>query len=99
MGPSTSGGLTVAMSKLGFSSLTKSQAAFSAKVYTARLAASTVVSRLYPTLLALYTFEGSMASSQVTGFQFFSLYVLGFVLGSTIAAKDDVTTTRFTVGA
>ena len=40
-----------------------------------------------------------MASSQVTGFQFCSLYTFGCFFAFTIAAKEDVMTTRFTDGA
>lgn len=72
--------------KLGFSFLTKSQAAFSAKVLLAR----------YP-MAGL-----SCASSAVIGFQSSSEYVCpgqNPLLPFTIAAKEDVITTCLTVGA
>lgn len=40
-----------------------------------------------------------MASSQVTGFQSFSLYTGGCLSALTIEANDEVMTTLFTVGA
>src|ERR1700712_5234175 len=86
MGPKTIGGLMVATVKLGFSFSRKSQAAFSANV-----------------LLARYPWMGlSDACSSVIGFQSSSEYVCSGqnpLSALTMAAKDDVITTRLTVGA
>lgn len=82
------GGLTVTTSNLALfaGSFTKSQAAFSASFLDAR----------YAVALSLWM------SASVTGFQDFSeKTVFGSVTlaSSRMAAKDEVTTTRFTEGA
>lgn len=86
IGPYTIGGLIVERVKFGFSFSTNSQAAFSANVLLAR----------YPATASL------SASSSVMGFQSSSEYSCPGqkpLDGFTIAAKDDVMTTCFTVGA
>lgn len=85
-GPNTMGGLMVSMVKFGFSFSRNSHAAFSASVLLARYA---------------WTVDSS-APSRVIGFQSASEYAWPGRLplyGSTMAAKDDVITTLFTVGA